>query len=355
MRTPVTLITGVDAESMAAAMVTCQFDLPNAVAVRHHIDVEAEVLHRVVSDLSGVIEREQIDLAHACVSCAIREDVVPTLDRLAGMRRWSHIVAHLPIGAEAEQVCGVLAWDSRLARRLRIASVVTALPGRDLVDTLLGDSLLADRGVQTSPDDRRGTGEIACAMVEYADAVVLVDAEEHREPGLALVRTLARPEAYIAPGVDVLDTARLGGRLHQHGAADAWSAHVRSGALPPPASPDIWQLDLRSDRPFHAERMLDGLDAIGSGPHRSRGCFWLPSRPGQALEWDGSGGQLSIGNGEPWGRRSPFTRLVLTGVGTPPLDLMVAFDRLLARPGEPAATGYEDGFEPWLGPIEGVA
>ncbi|CAB4714515.1 MAG: cobalamin biosynthesis protein CobW [Actinobacteria bacterium] len=357
MSTPVVLITGVDPGAMAAAMVSLQFDLRHAVAVRHHIDPERQVLQRVVSDVTGIVEQEEIELAHACVSCALREDIIPTLDRVAGDGRWAHVVAHLPIGAEATQVCDVLAWETRLAHTLHVASVVTVLSGRALVDDLLGDDLLVERGHHSSHDDHRGVGEVAGAMIEYADVVVIAD--ECGPVAVDLVRTLARPDAEVVLGCDQLDAGRLATRLHRHERTHAWSSPMRGGPLPPAASPQVWVRDLRSGAGFHPQRLLDGLDALGGGRHRSRGCFWLPTRPGQALVWDGAGGQLSIGAGQPWRRATPMTRIVLVGTGTAPAHLDAAFADLLLRPDESGRGRYwevsEDGFEPWLGPVRGAA
>ena len=126
MRTPVTLITGVEPEAMAATMVSLLWDMPQAVAVRHHIDVGRQLLVRTVSDATGVIEHEEVKLEHACVSCAIREDVIPTLDRVARDGRWTSILAHLPVGATADQICAVSSRDRQVARTLRVSSVVTA-------------------------------------------------------------------------------------------------------------------------------------------------------------------------------------------------------------------------------------
>src|SRR5687768_3257010 len=115
MRVPVVLLCGVEPTSMASTMVGLQFDLPGAVAVRHSIDVDRQVLTRTVSDVTGVVEQQEVELDHACVSCAIREDIVPTLERLARSGRWRTIVAHLPVGAEPTQVCRVLSADARVA------------------------------------------------------------------------------------------------------------------------------------------------------------------------------------------------------------------------------------------------
>lgn len=357
MRTPVILVCGVDAEAMATATIGLQFDLPGAVVCRHTIDVERGVLTRTVSDLTGIVESHETLLEHACVSCAIREDIVPTLERLARDARWHSIVAHLPVSAEPAHLCSVLTWDTRLARFLRISAVVTALGSRHPVRDLLGDDLLADRGVHCSHDDRRGVGEVLAAMVEYADVAVLDDEADPIARGL--VGALARPGVPVLQGGHALDGAALTGNLHQHAPTEAWIAPTRTDALPDlPArhGEGVWRLDLQSLRAFDPDRLLDSLEQLGAGAHRSRGCFWLPTRPGRVIEWDGAGGQLSIGDHGGWNRRTPFTRIVLTGVGAAPAHLRAAFDDLLATPGAPAVrSAAEDGFEPWLGPIRDAA
>ncbi len=359
MRVPVVLLCGVDPDPMATTMVGLQFDLPGAVAVRHQIDVDRQVLTRTVSDVNGVVEQHEVELEHACVSCAIREDIVPTLERLARDGRWQSIVAHLPVSAEAARLCAALAWDTRLARFLRVSAVVTAMSATHPVRDLLGDDLLADRGRHCAHDDRRGVGEVLAAMVEYADAVVLDGDPDPVARGL--VAALARPGVPVVAGSHTIDGSALVGHLHQHAQTDAWTSAVRTDALPDVRVEGVWRVDLQSVQPFHPERLLDLLEEIGGGAHRSRGCFWLPSRPDRALEWDGAGGQLSIGDHASWGRRTPFTRIVVTGVGVAPHGLRPAFDAMLATPEEAdrrMVRGWqvaEDGFEPWLGPIRKVA
>ncbi|QYJ03674.1 GTP-binding protein [Nocardioides panacisoli] len=356
MRVPVVLLAGVDPAPMAATLVGLQFDLPGAVAVRHHIDVDRQVLTRTVSDITGVLEEHETLLEHACVSCAIREDILPTLERLARDGRWQSIVSHLPVGAEPANLCGALAWDTRLARFLRVSAVVTAASASHPVRDLLSDDLLVDRGHHCAEEDRRGVGEVLAAMVEYADVVVFDDTPDAAAHGL--VAALARPDATVMAGSHDLDAATLTGHLHRHRRTSEWTDPTRREALPRLQAEGVWRLDLQSLQPFHPERLLESLELLGGGNHRSRGCFWLPTRPDRAVEWDGAGGQLCIGDHAGWGRRTPFTRLVLTGVGVPPAHLRESFDRLLmtAEEGERLSRSPdEDGFEPWLGPIRKVA
>ena len=359
--TPTYLVTGVDELAMAASTMGLQWDLPDAVVVTHRIDVEAQQLHRTISDVSGVLERETIDLAHACVSCAIREDIVPTLRRLADIGRWTSIVAHLPLSAEALQVCRVLGLERDTD--VRVAAVVTALDGPSLVETLTGDALLADLERHSSQEDRRGLAETAGALVEHAD-VVTVHGDATSE-ALDLVRTLARPGAVVVPDGSSVPVDQLVAGLHDHRATEEWVDETRSAALPRPASDAVWCLDLRSDRPFHPDRLHARLEDLGAGPHRSRGCFWLPTRAGQACGWDGAGGQVSIGSLGPWGRRTAQTRLVVTGLtsltSAPERDaIRAAFEDCLLTDAELGATGPTwsrpaDGFEPWLGDVRFAA
>lgn len=207
------------------------------------------------------------------------------------------------------------------------------------------------------PDDDRGVGEVACAQVEIADAAVLVDGAD--EASRHLVEALVRPGAEVVEDAGRLDGVRLTGGRHQHQSAVDWVHLHHDQPLPRLGDSRAWRLDLSSARPFHPERLVEHIELLGAGRHRSRGCFWLPTRPGVAQEWSGAGGQLSIGRHGGWNHRTPQTRLVFTGVGTPPTHLVESFERLLVTPAEgllgPDVQHGEDGLEPWLGEIRDVA
>lgn len=364
-KVPVLLVSGVEEAAMMATSISLQFGLPSAVSVRHTIDPDRHLLTRTVSDVTGVLEREDIDLEHACVTCAIREDIVPTLERLAASGRWGSIIACLPVAAEALQVCRVLGWAPRQAPHVSIAAVVTALDGTSVADDLLGDDLLDERGLATSDDDRRGVAEVACALVEYADVICLTEEPAVEEE--ALLSALARPRVPVVTDPSVLDAAGLVAGVHSHHAAEAWVSDVRHGGLPPLSAEGVWRLDLHSDRPFHPSRLHDELIALGGGPRRSRGCFWLPTRPGVVCAWDGAGGQVSIGSSQQRARgEESLTRIVVTGLDDAldahdeQAEIEAAFHRALLSDEELAVRGRVwdeswDGFEPWLGPISQVA
>ncbi len=350
--TPLVLLTGLDADAMAHAMMALQWDAPRAVTVRHTIDISTQRLTRLVSDVDGIVEHVHVDLDHACVGCALREDIMPTLERLADDGRWGSVIAHLPIASGAEQVCAILMHDQVLSAKLHVASVLAVVNGPTAREDLLGDELLSERQLHTSVDDTRGVAEVQAAQVEYADAVVVVGDVEPTDRHL--LEMLMRPGARTVIDHLALDTAAIVGARRPHEDAEAWVDPSRVQPVGLVEAGGAWTVELTSDRPFHPERLMANLEALGGGARRSRGCFWLPTRHDQVCEWDGAGGQLSVGPCQ-HGSTEPHTRLLVTGVDDDRDELVATFRACLLTDAELAERGSiwesrEDGFEPWLGP-----
>lgn len=358
MSTPLLLLTGIEKDSMAGAMMSMQWDLRHAVAVRHAIDVPAQVLTRVVSDITGVIERDEIDLDHACVNCALREDVMPTLERLADDGRWASVIVHLPVAADATQVCRILDYDSHLGSKMHVAAVLTVVDGPNARQDLLGEDLLCERGLETSEGDRRGVAEANTAMIEYADAVIVVG--DISTTDCDLLTMLTRPDATVHTDHLTIDAGALAAGRRDHGAGEDWVDPQNSRRIERSKLGNVWTMELRSDRPFHPDRLRENIDGIGGGERRSRGCFWLPTRPDSMCEWDGAGGQLSVGICQHGLTNRPHTRILVTGIGAGRRQIAALFKHCLLTDEELAERGpyweaSTDGFEDWLGPVRHVA
>lgn len=356
----IVLVTGVDADATEAVTQGLGHDLPGAVTVRHRIDPDAQRVTRVVADETGERERGLVATGHACIDCALGTDVLPTIDRITRAGRWRTVVVCLPVGTEVDRFTTALSRTPALARRLRISSVVAALDGTTAVDDLLGNTALPERIRDAGLDDHGGVAEVACAMVEHADVVAVGPGAD--PSALTLVGGLARPDAVVVRETTHLPAGLLTSGRHEPDRTARWACTRRFvdevPELAPPGSSRVWRLDLSSPRPFHPQRLRRELQRLAEGRHRARGCFWLPTRPGRVQVWDSAGGWLGMDNGGAWGRRTPRTRLVVTGVGAVPDHLPGAFHEMLVGPFELALRNWrvaEDGLEPWLGPVEDAA
>ncbi|GAA1491246.1 CobW family GTP-binding protein [Brachybacterium sacelli] len=338
--TPVAVVTAVDAVLRDALVASLLLDTAGAVALRYEVEARSSSLRRVIVAADGVVEDELVDLDHPCVSCAMREDAVPVLTRLAHLPAISAIVLAPPLSADPSIVVGTLrphqdSWH--------LAAAASAVGLEAVRGDLLGEDTLAERGLQWAAGDSRSVGEALAAQIEYADLLVLDG--DPAGPGAELVEHLRAPEQDLVVGPYSLDAGTLLGRRLDHLAGlrrrDARCVEPYGG----PTQHGTWTLDLSSARPFHPRRLLENIEDLGAGRLRERGRFWVPDRPDSICQWDGAGGQVSIGAVWRAGRDLPTTRLVVTGIEAADAErVRAAFGRSLLTERE-----WADGLAPWLG------
>lgn len=354
--TPVLTLASIDPVARQAATAGLLLDLPDAVVAGYDLVREdgARAISRTLSDRAGIVDQTVVDLDHDCLSCTIRADIVSTLELITDLARWHAVVLALPLATDPAMIARAIVQSvsSGALIGVRPAPVISVIDSEAVRRDVLGDDLLDERGLAHGDHDRRSVGEATCAMIEYADLTLTVGSGEAQD--LALLDRLIAPSA--APRTDVHhgDGRRLLASAH-----DPVMAHDRTDplAVRPPAMADgdgVWSLDLRSDRPFHPQRLQDRLEDLGTGAVRGRGHFWLPSRPDVVCAWDGSGGQLSIGLHGFWLDSPRQTRLVI--IGTDDRDrqrIRAAFADVLMTERELRRLDQwrliDDGFDPWLG------
>ena len=366
---PVSVLATTDPVLRDSALFGLLMDAPGVVAVRH--DIYEDHLRRVVQDAGGVVEDVLVPLEHACLSCAVREDAVPTIARLARDGRWAHVLLALPVSAEPLPAARALAAETMPGGDLahtRIATSFTVVDVDTLQQDLFGDDTLVERGLELTVDDERSVGEALAAQIEQADLVVTSSSPSPTTSGL--LDRLRGAGTRRVDGLHALSAVDLGSATHSPSRAERRAhplgavAVAGAGGVPEDRS---WTLELRSALPFHPERLLDGIEDLSVGGLRARGVFHVADRPGLACLWDGAGGQLAVADLGPWSEvcagTAPHTRIVVVGVaddrgpGAGVVDdrqrLREAFHAALCTP-EVMAAGVEwlwreDHLAPWLG------
>ncbi|MDO4783973.1 MAG: GTP-binding protein [Propionibacteriaceae bacterium] len=334
------------ADSLAA-------DLPDSVVVRHtmsHDDGAGGTFVRSLYSLTGLVEATASESTACCVSCSVREDAVETVARLCD-GPWQNIVVSLPPtvapGAFVSHLAAEIA-DGRIEASL--AAVIAAVEPDSLESDLLDDRLLREHGLALGDNDGRSVGEALSAIIDYADIVATPDLP--RGPELELLRHTAPSSTRLWLGMEEFDAAAAAALHHDIEAAEQRLDPLTVDCRHVNESGTAWTIELASSRPFHPQRLLDQIELLGGGRIRARGCFWVPTRPGQICGWYGAGGQLYIGVTGEWGTRSPRTRLLITGVDHADRDRVSrAFADCLLTGHEAHLTEWPttDGLEPWLG------
>jgi G3E family GTPase len=365
---PVSVLATTDPVLRDSALFGLLMDAPGVIAVRH--DIREDGLRRVVQDATGVVEDVLVPLEHACLSCAVREDAVPTIARLARDGRWTHVLLSLPVSAEPLPAARALAAETMPGGALthtRVATSFTVVDVDTLPQDLFGDDTLVERGLELTADDERSVGEVLAAQIEQADLVVTSGGEPLSATTSGLLDRLRGAGTRRVDGLHALSASDLGSATHspsraEHRAHPLGAVVAGPGGVPGDRS---WTLELRSALPFHPERLLDGIEELSAGGLRARGVFHVADRPGLACLWDGAGGQLAVADLGPWSEvcagTVPHTRIVVVGVaddrGAGVQDerqrLREAFHAALCTPEEVAdGVGWlwrEDHLAPWLG------
>ena len=343
---PVAVVTALDEVLRDSLVASLLLDAPGLVSLRYEVAEDSSALRRIVVAADGVLEDALVDLAHPCVSCAMREDAVPALARLADRPEVRGILLAPPLSADPSIVVGTLrahegAWH--------LASALAAASAARAAEDLLGDDTLAERDLRWADGDARSVGEALAAQLEYSDLLVLEGGEDCA--GAELVEHLRAPEQRVVRDPFALSAREVLGGRHDHAAGlrrrDARCVEPYGG----PTAHGTWTLDLHSVRPLHPQRLLENIEELGGGRLRGRGRFWVPDRPESICQWDGAGGQVSIGAVWRTGRELPTTHLVVTGQD--PADLprvRDAFARCLLTEAE-----WAEGLAPWLGAEDPLA
>lgn len=296
MRTPVILVAGQrDTDAVVGAMLRT----PGTLVVEHRFD--GHVVRRTTASLSdGVLTSTEngLELAHGCVSCTIRNDLLVLLRRLHRRDDVDRIVVHLAPWLEPEPICLAIKHvrvrvargyiDGPAALDVAIAAVVTCVDSAAWLDQALGEEEL---------DDGRTHAQVVIGQAEFADVLVVRNPEPEVLSVLRRLSPRARITARIGRVEQALDhmeeDARCGRSDNPHGA-------LLGGQPSLAVDGRIALVEFNARRPFHPERLHAAIDLLLDGVIRTRGRLWLATQDEQAMWLESAGGGLRVSAAGKW-------------------------------------------------------
>lgn len=291
-----TVVSSLDVLCRQQACEALAAEHPAAVAVLHDL-LENGVVIRRIFGRPGPVEREETLLEHGCLSCTVRLDVVPTIERLLALGE-EHIIIGLPPAVPA--ATAVNALKRGLAHRFTIDSVVLACAPDALEDHIWDHHTMFESGFTAVPDDQRTPGEFLIGELTFSDTVLLADPDlvpvdpRGRARGVQLLGELA-PHAVITENACDIHPGR-----HDYAEATARSVpgtvRVPAG---PSASPFI-TVTRRVERPLHPERFRHALATLAQGCCWLRGRLWIAAAPERRIAVQGIGPRVWLENTGPW-------------------------------------------------------
>ncbi|MEU9990061.1 GTP-binding protein [Streptomyces sp. NPDC048045] len=322
----VTVVGGLHTAARRAAVDRLLADVPGSVVLHHDLATAAAgTVVRTVRDRGGLLASGETPLVDDCACCALREDLVPELRRLAGDGRTRLAIVELWDSVEPKAMTEVI-----MAGGLTVTGVITAVDPALVLPYLGNGDDLAEAGLAAAATDRRTVADTFARQLEYAPVLAVADSpeadDEDREllaqlhptarrvpighgdpagaPASAPATEPASPPASVSASVSASAAPSPLARAAFAGfdvEAAAAAQHPACALLPAEADGyGVSTLVWNRRRPFHPERLYAALEKLTCAAARSRGRFWLADKPDVLLHWDAAGGALCVESAGPW-------------------------------------------------------
>ncbi|MEU8692565.1 GTP-binding protein [Streptomyces sp. NPDC048665] len=345
MSLAVAVVGGLHADARRAAVDRLLADVPGSVVLHHDLATAAAgTVVRTVRDRDGALSSGETPLVDDCACCALREDLVPELRRLAADGTTRLAVVELWDSVEPKAMAEVI-----VSGGLTVTSVITAVDPALVLPYLGNGDDLAEAGLAAAATDRRTVADTFARQLEYAPVLAVADSPEADDEDRELLAQLHPTARQVPIGHGALaGTPPPPPLLPPDGAAPAPEPAAARAPEPqapegqqprdpltpaPPAQaplvraalagfdveaaaaaqhPACARLPAEADghgvstlvwhrrRPFHPERLYAALEDLTCAAARSRGRFWLADKPDALLHWDAAGGALCVESAGPW-------------------------------------------------------
>ena len=259
-------------------------------------------------------EEKLVEMSNGCICCTLREDLMIEVERLAAQKRFDYLLIESTGISEPIPVAQTFTFESEdgnidLSRFSYIDTMVTVVDAFNFLKDFSSPDYLRTRELTDIEGDERTIVNLLTDQVEFANVIILnkVDlvTEDQLRELYAILQKL-NPEARIIPAknsnVPLKEVIHTGLFDYEKAEASAgWIRELENEHVPETEEYGIGSMVFRSKRPFHAERFLNFVNAqFPQNIIRSKGLFWLASRPDQALIWSSAGGSCKVDPAGVW-------------------------------------------------------
>jgi len=275
------------------------------------INIDAALVRDGGAQLSRTDEK-LVEMSNGCICCTLREDLLLEVKRLAQAGRFDHLVIESTGISEPLPVAETFTFEDEegesLSAYARLDSMITVVDGFNFLRDYRSVDDLRSRGESLGEQDERSVVDLLVDQIEFCDLLVLnktdllSQAEQHELQGMLQA---LNPHALIVnsefgqvPLDCLLNTRRFD--FDRAAQAPGWLQTLRGEHHPESEEYGIRSFVYRARRPFHPQRFWEVVNHQLDGVIRSKGYFWLASRPDYAAIWSQAGAVARQGYAGRW-------------------------------------------------------
>jgi len=283
------------------------------------VNIDAALVREGGAELSRTDEK-LVEMSNGCICCTLREDLLLEVDRLAKDGRFDNLVIESTGISEPLPVAETFTFADEdgqsLSEVAALDTMVTVVDGFNFLRDYECNESIKSRGESLGEEDERTVVDLLVDQIEFCDVLILnkTDLIDEAEKArlLAILYSL-NPRARIVTsefGKVPLDQVLNTGLFDFEAASQApgWLQELRGSHTPETEEYGIRNFVFRARRPLHPTRFASVIEGDLKGVVRSKGFFWLASRPRYAGSWSQAGGVTRQGLAGMWWASAPKER-----------------------------------------------
>jgi G3E family GTPase len=254
-------------------------------------------------------EERLVEMSNGCICCTLREDLLIEVGRLAAEGRFDYLVIESTGISEPLPVAETFTFEDESGQSLssvaRLDTLVTVVDGANFLEQYHEAKSLIEAGESLGEEDERNVADLLVDQIEFCDVLLISKTDLIDEAQLGELKAVLRslnPDAELiamANGQVSLDRVLNTGRFSFERAqlAPGWLKEMRGDHVPETEEYGISSFAYHARRPFHPQKFFDLVhgDWFGGKLLRSKGFFWLATRPQFAGQWSQAGGIAHYG------------------------------------------------------------
>ena len=254
-------------------------------------------------------EEKLIEMSNGCICCTLREDLLEEVNKLAKEGRFDYLVIESTGISEPLPVAETFTFADEegvsLSDVAELDTMVTVVDAVNFLKDYQEAKYLKDKGESLGEDDERSVADLLVDQVEFADLILISKTDlvtfKDLERLKAILKTL-NTDAKIMPIVHgnveidkVLNTGLFD--FERARQAPGWLKEMRGEHIPETEEYGIRSFCYEARRPFHPDKFHEFLHNTKQYGKliRSKGFFWLATRPEYAGQWSQAGGIARYG------------------------------------------------------------
>ena len=260
-------------------------------------------------------EEKLVEMSNGCICCTLREDLMVEVERLAKEQRFDYLLIESTGISEPVPVAQTFSFIDEengidLSQFSYVDTMVTVVDTYNFFKDFGSPERLIDRDLTNIDGDDRTIVNLLTDQIEFANVIVLNKVDLVSNETLGVLKSAIHklnPSAKIieseyskvAPN-QILNTNLFNFEEAEQSAG--WIEELNKEAHTPETEEyGIGSFVYRSLKPFDPNRFFEFIqNDFPSTVIRSKGMFWLASRPDQALIWGQAGGSLKTDSAGVW-------------------------------------------------------